>query len=75
MAMNRYAGLDKIVYLAIGLQYEISTNISMDDGLLNGASCFLMKLDHRNEHRKVPNVLWVKFSDSNIGKKRQQYRM
>jgi len=68
------AGLPRVVPLAVGQEYEVSVNMAVDDGLMNGSPCVIMKLDYRrDEARKenIPDVVWVDFHDPRIGKKQK----
>ena len=68
-------GLLRTLNAAVGLVYTTSVNIKTDDGLINGATCVLKKIDFflRNDNN-IPSILWVSFDDETIGQQwRQRY--
>ena len=68
-------GLLRTLNAAVGLVYTTSVNIKTDDGLINGATCVLKKIDFflRNDNN-IPSILWVSFVDETIGQQwRQRY--
>ena len=60
---------------SVGLGYIISINIKTDDGLINGATCILKKMQFlERKENNIPSILWVHFDDDTIGKQwRQRY--
>ena len=73
---NRTMGLALNLPLAEGLLAELTVNVCTEDGLTNGASCVVKKLDFRvlSAYNRC-SIVWVLFSDKNIGKQtRQQFR-
>ena len=69
-------GLRRQLPVAVGLVYSVSCNLFTEDGLINGATCVLQKIEKMtNVSEALPKLLWVEFSDNNIGRKtRHQYR-
>ena len=53
----------------------ISINIKRDDGLINGVTCILKKIQFLEKNKNnIPSILWVNFDDGTIGKQwRQRY--
>ena len=73
MHMNT-GGLKSTLKLAIGLHYDCTVNLDVEDGLTNGATCTLQKIEYRSE-TKISAILWVLFLDPIVGKIwRQRYR-
>ena len=71
---NETGNLMNIVKVAVGLCYDTTHNISVDDGICNGTPCVLKKIQYLNMLSPVPSCLWMKFLDSNIGKQtRRKY--
>ena len=73
-------GLHKQLLLAVGLRYELTTNIDVNDGLTNGAQCYLKYIDYQHSPNpsSTPSILWVVFDHNDIGiaargKNRQYY--
>ena len=61
-------GLKRVLSVAIRLVYSISCNLFTEDGLINGATCTLKKIEKMsNTSESLPKILWVEFSDNNIG--------
>ncbi|XP_062577686.1 uncharacterized protein LOC134239531 [Saccostrea cucullata] len=72
---SKTAGLAKNVPIALGLQYEITANLCVEDGLTNGTSCKVEYIERRQESTERPSIIWVSFNDTNTGKSwRYQYR-
>ncbi|XP_062603984.1 uncharacterized protein LOC134265790 [Saccostrea cucullata] len=72
---SKTAGLAKNVPIALGLQYEITANLSVEDVLTNGTSCRVEYIDRRQENTERPSIIWVSFDDRNTAKSwRYQYR-
>ena len=47
----------------------ISINIKTDDGLINGTTCILKKIQFLETNKNnIPSILWVNFYDDTIGK-------
>ncbi|CAC5393462.1 unnamed protein product [Mytilus coruscus] len=71
---SKTMGLQTIMKIAENLNADICTNISIEDGLTNGASCCIKLLDYRVEGSKRCSIIWVLFDDVNIGmQQRQKY--
>jgi hypothetical protein len=54
-------GLWKYMNTAVGLTNELTMNLDVADGLVNGATCTTMQIGNR--------CVWVKFNDDSIGAK------
>ena len=56
--------------IAVDLIYCISCNLYTEDGLINGATCTLKKIQKmENISEALPKILWVEFTDNIIGAK------
>ena len=53
--------------LAVSLRYDITINICVEDGLTNGTSCVLKRIQYLEDKCPVPSVLWVSFDNKKIG--------
>lgn len=60
------ANLAKEVELAIGMKYDLTANIEVEDGLTNGASSEVKLMEYKTKMPR-PSIVWVKFTDDNIG--------
>ena len=69
-------GLRRKLCVAIGLIYSISCNLYTEDGLINGATCTLQKIQKmENVSDALPKILWVQFEDNMIGRRtRHQFQ-
>lgn len=63
---KRTGGLVKELNLCEGLQYDYTINVDTEDGITNGTSCVLKKIQYMEEYKK-PSVLWVEFDKKEIG--------
>ena len=66
---SQTGGLHKQILLAIGLRYEITTNVDVKDGITNGSQCHLKLIDYRHssEIPPKPSILWALFDNPEIG--------
>jgi hypothetical protein len=68
------ANLAKHVELAVGMKYDITANIDVDDGITNGSSCEVKFIDFRIKERPTSSIVWVMLNDEKIGMNvRQKY--
>ena len=68
-------GLHKDLLLAVGQNYDLTLNVSVADGLTNGAECTVKKIDYRVANSSRPSIVWVQFSENFVGiSQRHQYR-
>ena len=61
-----------MLQVAVNKQCDIIANISVDDGLLNGAHCSIRCIQHNNSKVSVPSIIWVQFEDPDVDKQRQR---
>ena len=54
--------------LSVGERTEIASNVRTDDGMTNGASNVIRKIQ-LNQRDKPSRVIWVQFDHSNVGEK------
>ena len=67
-------GLQKNLHLAIGPPFELCLNVSVEDGLTNGASCSIRMFDYRVSSSQRVSIVWVEFENSSSGNQwRQKY--
>jgi len=63
-------GLPKVVVLKIGIRYMITANIDLQDGLVNGTTGILRRIDLAVvDDIQVPRVLWIEYELDQIGQK------
>ena len=71
---NDTGNLSEKLQIAVGLQYDTTHNISIEDGICNGTPCFLRMIHYMEEEKGVPSCLWVEFPDVSIGQNmRREY--
>lgn len=65
LKINKTMGLPKTLKIANGLKVEVSLNVRVEDGLVNGAAGFIKYI----EITPCSHVakIWVKFDDSTVG--------
>ena len=66
---SKTMGLSSIVSIAVGGKYDLATNVSVLDGMTNGAECVVESIDYRIEKSSRPSIIWVSFSDPDVGRK------
>ena len=59
--------MSQVLKVAVGLQYDTTHNISIEDGICNGTPCVLRKI-HYMHQCIIPSCLWVEFPDRSIGR-------
>lgn len=68
-------GLSAELFLVIGIAAEITSNVNVQDGITNGASCVIKQFDYRVEGSTRCSIIWVQFDDEKIGREiRTQYK-
>ena len=71
---SKTAGLSSCLQLGVGLHYEVTANINVEDGLTNGAAGTVKLIDHRLHNTNRPSIIWVHFDDEKVGiQQRRQY--
>ena len=66
--LSKTMGLPTIYKSAIGLRNELSCNIDVSDGLVNGAGCVVKAAGNITSDKNL-SFIWVEFEDTSIGKK------
>ncbi|KAL9956638.1 hypothetical protein ACROYT_G038144 [Oculina patagonica] len=61
-------GLYAVCSVHVAGKYDLTTNISVLDGMTNGAECTIEKIDYRVLDSTRPSVIWVLFHDPHIGR-------
>ena len=64
---NVYGGVARCLDLAVGLTYDLTQNINVQDGLFNGTSGVLRFIQYMTGFEK-PVALWFEFDEELIGK-------
>lgn len=73
MDKQQSSGIPYQTYLKVGGQYFVSTNIDVSDGLFNGSTGCLKKIDYgaTTDNRSVPRRAWLDFNNPLIGIERR----
>ncbi|CAH0563184.1 unnamed protein product [Brassicogethes aeneus] len=58
-------GLMHSIKLQVEARYMISMNIDTNDGIVNGATGILKKIDYDND--QTPKQIWIEFMDGDVG--------
>ena len=61
-------GLAKYYKTAVGLQNELTLNLDLEDGLVNGAAGIMRKKDFCSLTH-LPTIIWIEFENEIVGKK------
>jgi len=60
-------GLFSVCSVHVTAKYDLTTNVSVLDGMTNGAECTVEKIDYRVPDSTRPSIIWVMFQDPKIG--------
>lgn len=62
-------GLPQVLPLKVNAKYMMTYNVNTEDGLCNGATGTLMRIDQGSKLHgdKKPLRLWIKFDDKKVG--------
>jgi hypothetical protein len=72
---SKTAGLMYELQIAVDMRYETIANISVEDGITNGAGCVVKKIQYLQEDNPIPSVIWVLFDEPKAGQQtRSQYK-
>ncbi|XP_053400561.1 multidrug resistance-associated protein 1-like [Mercenaria mercenaria] len=69
---NDTGNLPTILEAAVGMTCDLPINVSVEDGLTNGATGVLNYIKYKETSNARPAILWIYFSDEQIGKKRRK---
>ena len=66
--INHTGGLPNNVTLITNQQYDLISNIDVNDGLINGTQCIIkyIQTTHHND-TTLPFIVWVDFQNTDIG--------
>ena len=70
---GKTAQLPPILPLVVGCRYKISVNISVTDGLVNGAGGIVKFFQLTSSNNSAAGTVWVLFDDSNVGRQTCAY--
>lgn len=61
-------GLYSVCRVLKETKYDLTTNVSVTDGMTNGTECVIKKIDYRVTGSSRPSIIWVQFSEEHIAK-------
>ena len=64
---SKTMGLYSVCSILKEAKYDLTTNVSVLDGMTNGAECIIKKIDYRVEGSSRPSIIWVLFQEQHIG--------
>ena len=65
-------GLPKVYQTAVGLRNELTVNLDIVDGLVNGAVGTTKAISYLDVNQTVPSIIWILFDDVTIGSERRR---
>ena len=65
---EKTANMEKVLTVKVGMKYNISVNINVEDGLANGTTGKVKFIEYKIEGNNRPSIIWMKFDDPRIGK-------
>lgn len=66
---SKTMGLFKNLLIVEDMPAEICINIDVEDGLTNGTTCMVKKIDFRVENSERCSIIWVAFENEAVGSK------
>ena len=60
-------GLYSVCSILKDAKYDLTTNVSVVDGMTNGAECLIKKVHYRVPGSSRPSIIWVLFQEEHIG--------
>ena len=60
--------MEKVLTVKVGMKYNISVNVNVEDGLANGTTGKVKFIEYKIEGSNRPSIIWMKFEDPRIGK-------
>ena len=62
--------MEKVLTVKVGMKYNISVNVNVEDGLANVSTGNLRVkfIEYKIEGNNRPSIIWMKFDDPQIGK-------
>ena len=71
---HQNGGLPQLIVLNTEQQYDIISNINVNDGIINGAECCIKYIETKQDENKkvIPTIIWVQFENEKIGKDHRQ---
>ena len=65
---SKTMGLYSVCSILNDARYDLTTKVSVIDGMTNGTECIIRKIDYRVPGSSRPSIIWVLFQEEHIGK-------
>ncbi len=65
---SKTMGLYSVCSIVNDARYDLTTKVSVIDGMTNGTECIIRKIDYRVPGSSRPSIIWVLFQEEHIGK-------
>ncbi len=65
--INHTGNIPYLLCLKIGQLCDVTANVAIEDGVINGTECHLRDVELNPFNQKFPKFLWVEFTDTEIG--------
>ena len=65
---SKTMGLYSVCSILKDAKYDLTTNVSVVDGMTNGAECIIKKVDYRVPGSSRPSIIWALFQEEHLGK-------
>ena len=66
--VNSTGNLPYQLTLKEGLLYDLTANVDVEDGMVNGAECRVRFVERNPANKTFPKCIWVEFIDSIVGR-------
>ena len=66
--VNSTGNLPFILTLKVGQLYDVTANLAVSGGIIDGAECHIKFIECNPHNLKFPQCVWVQFTDPTIGK-------
>ena len=67
--VNSTGSLPYQLLLKAGIMYDLTANVDVEDGMVNGAECCMRYVELNPTNDAFPNCIWVEFIDNAVGRK------
>ncbi len=64
---SKTMGIFSVCSILTDAKYDLTTNMSVVDGMTNGAECLIKKVDYQVPGSSRPSISWVLFQEEHIG--------
>ena len=71
-AISSVGNLPYLLHLKIGQLCDVTANVAIEDGVINGTECHLRDVELNPFNQKFPKFLWLEFTDTQIGQELRQ---